>query len=58
MKSYKEQLEALGYVVRKEIQYWSIEHAAKGVWQAKSGDLEEVCRFWWEEFEASKAKAA
>lgn len=58
MKSFKEQLEAHGYTIRKEIQYWSLEHASRGIWVAKTGDLEEVCRYWWEQFEAVKTKAA
>ncbi|HXH73604.1 MAG TPA: hypothetical protein VNJ08_01465 [Bacteriovoracaceae bacterium] len=58
MKSYKEQLESLGYVIKKEIQYWSCEHAGKKIYHVKTGELEEVCSFWWEQFEAASSKAA
>lgn len=58
MKTHKEKLEALGYVIKKEIQYWSCEHAEKKLYEVKTGELEEVCAYWWKQFESAQVKAA
>jgi hypothetical protein len=47
--SYKVKLEEMGYIIKEEIQYWSLEHPSHSIYRTGSGDIEELCKFWWQE---------
>lgn len=56
--SYKVKLEEMGYIIREEIQYWSLEHAEKGIYLTGSGQIEELCKSWFKFLEEKREKVS
>ncbi len=56
--SYKVKLEQMGYVIREEIQYWSLEHAGKGIYLTGSGKIEDLCKSWFKFLEEEREKVS
>ena len=54
--SDKVKLEVMGYVIREEIQYWSLEHAEKGIYLTGTGKIEDLCKSWLKFLEQEREK--